>query len=123
MLKICPCPANARSPRPVISELPQYATDNRALMLGLIERLDPVQASRAFRWASFQSDVPSSCRIANEVRGDFVVIRALTGVVEVIFWYRKGMPTNARRIGDRMRRLEIVLSGVPERPTREPRLV
>src|SRR5271169_6037575 len=101
MLKTCPCPASARSPRPVISELPQYATDSRALMLGVTESVDPVQASNAFRCASFQSVVPSSWRIANEVRGDFVAMRALMGVVEVIFWYRNGMPTRARRKGER----------------------
>lgn len=61
--------------------------------------------------------------MVKEVRGDFVVMRALIGVVDVIFWYRKGIPTRARRIGDRMRMLETVLSGVPERPTKEPRRV
>jgi hypothetical protein len=92
-------------------------------MLGLTDRVDPVQASNALRWASFQSVVPSSCRIAKEVRGDFVVMRALMGVVDVIFWYKKGMPTRALRTGERIRRLETVLSGVPERPTKEPRRV
>lgn len=106
-----------------MSELPQYATESLALILGVTESVEPVQASSAFRCASFQSVVPSSWRMAKDVRGDFVAMRALMGVVDVIFWYRNGMPTRARRNGESMRRLDIVLSGVPEKPKSEPRRV
>jgi len=55
-------------------------------MLGVIDSDFPVHASKDFRCASFQSVVPSSCKIAKEVRGDFVEMSALIATVEVIFW-------------------------------------
>lgn len=69
-----------------MSELPQYASDSFVFKLGVTVRVFPVHASNAFLCASFQSAVPSSCKIAKEVKGDLVDIRALIGDVEVIFW-------------------------------------
>jgi hypothetical protein len=53
-------------------------------------------------------------------------MRAVMGVGDVIFWYKKGMPTKMRRRGGRRRSVETVLEGSPEaeeRPTRVPRRV
>ena len=92
-------------------------------MEGVILSVVPVHASSAFRCASFQSVVPSSCNTAKEVMGDFVDINAPMGEVAVTRWYKKGMPTRARRRGERNRSVETTSSGVPVRPTREPRRV
>lgn len=67
--------------------------------------------------------VPSNCRIANVVSGDLVEMRALIGEVDVIFWYRNGIPTSARRTGFNKRRDEMVSSGVPANATKDPRRV
>lgn len=37
-----------------------------------------------------------------DVRGDFVDIRAVMGLVEDIRWYKNGMPRTARRKGSSM---------------------
>lgn len=72
----------------------------------------------------FQSVVPSSCRIERVVGVEGVAMRAVSWVVEVMRWYRKGMPLRARRKGVSRRRVEIVSSAaVEERPTRVPRRV
>jgi len=92
-------------------------------MLGLIDKDFPVHASKAFLCASFQSVVPSSCRMVNVVSGDLVDISALMGELDVIFWYRNGIPISARRTGLSRRNVEMVLSGSPENPTRVPRRV
>ena len=83
----------------------------------------PVHANNAFRCASFQSVVPSSCNTAKEVTGDLVDIKAPIGDVEVTRWYKKGMPTRARLRGERNRSVETTSSGAPVKPTREPRRV
>ena len=58
----------------------------RRFMTGRVARVDPVHASKACLWHIIQSTVPSRCTVASEVMGDLVEIRAVTGVVEVIFW-------------------------------------
>ena len=83
---MCPWPARARRPRPVTSLLPQWATESLAFTTGVMLRVEPVQARSALRGASFQSVVPSSWRMAKEVKGDLVEMRAVTGDGEVIFW-------------------------------------
>lgn len=55
--------------------------------------------------------------------GDLVETSAVTGVVEEIFWYRKGMPTGARLNGSRKARVDKVFSDLPFRPTKVPRRV
>lgn len=55
--------------------------------------------------------------------GAFVDIRAVTGLVEEIFWYKKGMPTGARLKGSRKDKVERMFSELPLRPTRVPRRV
>lgn len=95
-------------------------------MVGVTVRVEPVQARRDLRWPRRQSVVPSRCRTQKVVNGDLAEMRAVTGVGEVIFWYRKGMPTKMRRKGERRRSVETVLEGSPEeeeRPTRVPRRV
>ena len=54
------------------------------LNVGLIDKLFPVHANRARRCATIQSNLPSRWTIENEVIGDFVEIRAVNGLVEVI---------------------------------------
>jgi hypothetical protein len=49
---------------------------------GLTERECPVHANRAFRCATIQSIVPSSCTTAKEVTGDLGDNRAVKGLVE-----------------------------------------
>ena len=94
-------------------------------MVGVIARVEPVQARSNLRWERRQSVVPSSWRTQKEAKGDLEDMRAVIGDGEVIFWYKNGMPTKARRSGERRRRVEIVLEGSPEeeRPTRVPRRV
>lgn len=105
-------------------DVPKAAVERDVGRTGVTERLMPDHASRAFRWAMRQSVVPSRWRIAKVVCVDGVEIRALIGVVEVMRWYRKGIPVRARRKGVSRRRLEIVLSGeLEERPTSVPRRV
>jgi hypothetical protein len=55
-------------------------------MRGEGERVWPVQASRALRWATTQSVVPSRWRTENVVLGDLVAMRAVMGVVEEMRW-------------------------------------
>lgn len=55
--------------------------------------------------------------------GDLVETRAVTGVVEETFWYRKGMPTGARLKGSRKESVDKVFSDLPLRPTNVPRRV
>jgi hypothetical protein len=100
-------------------------TESEGEMVGVTARVEPVQARSDLRWERRQSVVPSSWRTQKEVRGDLEEMRAVTGDGDVIFWYRKGIPTKARRSGERRRRVEIVLEGSPEeeRPTRVPRRV
>jgi hypothetical protein len=69
------------------------------LAVGESERVCPVQASRAFRCATIQSTVPFKCNTVKDVRGDFVDIKAVMGLVEDIRWYKNGMPRTARRKG------------------------
>jgi hypothetical protein len=101
------------------------ATERDGEMVGLMVRVEPVQARRVLRWESRQSVVPSRWRTQKEVSGALEEMRAVTGDGEVIFWYRKGMPTKARRRGESRRSVEIVLEGSPEEesPTRVPRRV
>jgi hypothetical protein len=100
-------------------------TEKEGEMVGVIVRVEPVQARSALRCERRQSVVPSSWRTQKEVSGDLEEIRVVMGDGEVIFWYRKGMPTKARRRGVRRRSVEIVLEASPEeeRPTRVPRRV
>jgi hypothetical protein len=44
---------------------------------------------------------------AKDVIGDFADIRAVSGEVDDIFWYRKGIPRKVRRKGSRTERVEI----------------
>lgn len=55
--------------------------------------------------------------------GDFVETRAVTGLVEEIFWYKNGMPTGPRRKGSRTERVDRVFSALPLRETKVPRRV
>ena len=87
---------------------------------GFTDIVDPVHASSALRCEILQSVVPFRCNMAKDVRGDLVEMRAVTGDVDVSLWYKKGMPTRARRSGERIRSAEIVSSGEPESPTRLP---
>jgi hypothetical protein len=48
------------------------------------ESVYPVQASSAFRCATIQSTVPLRCNTVKEVKGDFVDIKAVIGVVDEI---------------------------------------
>jgi hypothetical protein len=86
-------------------------------------RLLPVHATNALRCASLQSVVPSSWRIARELIGDLGAMRREVGVVDVIFWYKNGIPRVIRLIGFKSRNVETVLSGSPVRPMRVPRRV
>jgi hypothetical protein len=84
----------------------------------------PVHARRALRCVIFQSDVPSRWRMVREVLVEGVEIIAERDVVDVIRWYRKGMPLMARRKGVRRRRVDIVSSAASDdTPTRVPRRV
>ena len=105
--------------------VPQFVRERDGEMVGVMVRVEPVQARRDWRWETRQSVVPSSWRTQKEVKGDLEEMRAVMGDGEVIFWYRKGIPTKARRSGERRRSVEIVLEGSPdeERPTRVPRRV
>jgi hypothetical protein len=105
--------------------VPQVATETDGEMVGLMARVEPVQARRVLRWESRQSVVPSRWRTQKEVSGDLEEMSAVMGDGEVIFWYRKGMPAKARRRGESRRSVEIVLEGsaAEERPTRVPRRV
>lgn len=75
-------------------------------IVGETDSVCPVQANKAFRCATIQSTVPLRCRTVKEVSGDFVEISAVIGLVEEIFWYRKGIPRTARRIGSRIDRVD-----------------
>lgn len=46
-----------------------------------------------------------------------------TEVVLVTLWYKKGIPTKARRIGFNVRRVDTTFAGSPDRPTSVPRRV
>jgi hypothetical protein len=46
--------------------------------------------------------VPLRCSRVKDVRGDFVDISAVMGVVEEIRWYKKGIPSAALRKGSRI---------------------
>ena len=67
--------------------------------------------------------MPSSARTQNVVFGVLVEIMHVSGVVEVTFWYRKGMPRTARVSGDRTESVEVASDGRPLRPRRVPRRV
>lgn len=84
--KVWPFALRARRPRPVAVEVPQWEKESWEEMVGVTERLEPVQARRAARWERFQSWVPSSCRTVSVSLGDFGVMRRETGVVEVRRW-------------------------------------
>lgn len=103
---ICPGPANATRPLPVISVLPQCARLIPRFAVGETESVWPVQARRAFRCATIQSTVPLRCNTVKEVSGDLVDIKAVMGLVEEIRWYRKGIPSAARRKGSRMDKVD-----------------
>ena len=92
-------------------------------MVGLTERVLPVHASSAFLCANFQSDVPSNCKIAKVVKGERVDIKAFAGEVDVIRWYRNGIPTSARRTGLSNRSVDTVPLGSPAKATNVPRRV
>jgi hypothetical protein len=49
-------------------------------------RVWPVQASRALRWDTIQSVVPSRWRMEKVVVGEDVAMRAVIGLVEVMRW-------------------------------------
>lgn len=66
--------------------VPQCARLSLEDMVGVTLRFEPVHASRAARWASFQSCVPSNCRIERVVFVFFGVMRRDMGVVEVTRW-------------------------------------
>jgi hypothetical protein len=70
----------------VQSVLPQWAKESLRERLGVMVRVLPVQARRAFRWAIFQSVVPVRWRTATEVVGDCGEMRAVMGVVVVRRW-------------------------------------
>lgn len=70
-----------------------------------------------------QSCLPSRLTVTMLETGDLVETRAVTGVVEEIFWYKKGIPTGARLKGSRKERVESVFSDLPLRPIRVPRRV
>jgi hypothetical protein len=55
-------------------------------MRGDGESVWPVQASKALRWATIQSVVPSRWRTEKVVFDDLVAIRAVMGVVEEMRW-------------------------------------
>jgi hypothetical protein len=94
-------------------------------MVGVILRVEPLQARSALRCERRQSVVPSRWRTQKEVSGDLEEMRTVMGDGDVIFWYRKGIPTKARRRGESRRSVETVLEGSleEERPTRVPRRV
>jgi hypothetical protein len=97
--------------------------DREAEIVDFMFSVRPVQARRALRCVSFQSIVPSRWRMQKDVLMLCVDIRREIGSVEVICWYKKGMPRGRRRRGERRRRVEITVSGEEEeeRATREPR--
>jgi len=55
------------------------------LITGFTEIERPVQASRARFWAIIQSSEPLRWRTAKDVVGDRTEIRAVTGLLEVIY--------------------------------------
>lgn len=73
----------------------------------------PVQAKSAFLCATIQSTVPLRWRTVNEVMGDLVDIMAVIGLVEVMRWYKKGMPSAARRKGPSMESVDCVFHDQP----------
>ena len=85
MVYICPDPAKARSPRPVTLLFDQWDNVSELFIVGVIASDFPVQATRALRCDNFQSEVPSSCRMASESMGDLGAISRDAGVVEVSF--------------------------------------
>lgn len=66
--------------------LPQCARPNFALYCGFNDSVCPVHASNACRWDMIQSCLPSRCTVTMEDMGDFVDMRAVTGLVDEIFW-------------------------------------
>jgi len=103
--------------------VPQFVKEREGEIVGVTARVEPVQARRDLRWARRQSVVPSRCRTQKVVSGDLAEMRAVMGVGEVIFWYKKGMPRKMRRRGERKRSVETVSPEEEERPTRVPRRV
>jgi len=83
---VWPVAARARRPRPLAFEVPQCARLSFEEMVGVTLRLEPVHARREARWASFQSWLPSSCKIESVVFVDLGVMRRETGVVLVTRW-------------------------------------
>ena len=81
-------------------------------MVGVTERVCPVHAKSAFLCVTIQSMVPSRCSTVKEVRGDFVDINAVIGLVEVIFWYKKGIPRAALRNGSSMDNVDCAYVGI-----------
>lgn len=75
---------------------------------GDTESVWPVQAKSAFLCATIQSTVPLRLRTVKVVVGDLEDIIAVIGLVEVMRWYKKGMPSAARRIGPRMESVDCV---------------
>ena len=102
---------------------PQCARPSFTLYCGFVLKVWPVHASNACLWLTTQSCLPSRLTVTMLDMGDLVEMRAVTGVVEEIFWYRKGMPTGARLKGSRKESVESVFSDLPCRPTRVPRRV
>jgi len=63
--------------------------------------------------------VPLRCNTVKEVRGDFVDIKAVSGLEEEIRWYRKGMPRAARRKGFSIERVDCALKTISKRSSLE----
>ena len=66
--------------------VPQLAREREGEMVGVVVRVEPVQARRDLRWERRQSVVPSRWRTQKEVRGELDEIRAVMGEGEVILW-------------------------------------
>jgi len=90
---------------------------------GFTERAWPVQARRAFRCATIQSRRPSRFIVEKDEEVVLVPTMAVRGDVDEIFWYRKGIPSGRRLMGERRERVDITFSIEPVRPSSVPRLV
>ena len=53
-------------------------------IVGLIDKVWPVHARSACRWAIIQSNVPFRCTTAKEVMGDLVDMSAVIGLADDI---------------------------------------
>jgi hypothetical protein len=53
---------------------------------GVTERVCPVHARSALRCVAIQSTVPLRCTTTIDVIGDFVEMRAVIGLVDVMRW-------------------------------------